>query len=436
MHYLIDDLKEKLEKGFLLDDLSITALKVECERNQNLTLLQRHPYLFHGLLSIICNLVYPFIGIKKKVKVTDEDFVFISSVDPVFRTKNIGLITGDLSYCIIHLPNFHIKQTINYYNHFKNQDIKAFFPTISLRNVLKARKQQRKFFKACKLDKSANGYKVMESVLSLFLIYDNVAKDFLRNCNGFNGKWILEHQIYFYAPVIFNLRSLGKKTTMLQHGIFFKPTDDYFPVNCDRVLCCSEREKKIYMSEGVPEEKISVLGVPLQTLSNHQIDMNQKIEYSLLILLPMMNDVNTPLIQTILSYINDKYKSVLLRFRPRSRDNDMRLLGNVVNGFSISEVGIPISQDLARCRRVITFSADAIVEVVKVKRPFVYIWLKEYRDFVQDLQCATMDNYKEFIDSLMKMDAFTNNIQEMSIDNIGEQDVDKIRSKFVAYVKS
>ena len=439
MEVVLTDYKNYLKEAFQLDDLTIAALGVESERMKKMSLIQRHPFLFHGLLSIISNLLYPFWGLNRKVHLSNEDFVFISSTDPVFRTKNIGLITGNLSYSIIHLPNFHIKQAKNYDKYFKNQNIKAFFPTISLFNVLKARKQLKRFSKACTLNQKANEYKVMECVLSIFLIYDNVVKDVLRNYTEFNGKWILEHQIYFYAPVVFNLRSLGKKTTMLQHGLFFKPTMDFFPLNCDKVLCCSEREKKIYIREGVEEERVKVLGIPLQTLTSsaHQKrEGREEKEYNLLLLLSIVTDANVSLIKEILRYIQGKYDKVLLRFRPRSRDKDMIMLGDSIDSFAISDQGHTIVEDLQRSKNVITFSADAIVEIVKVNSPFLYIWLKEYQDFIKEIDCATMDNYKEKVDQLMNSEIVTNKMQEMAVEMVGEQNIEIIKSRFVDYIQS
>lgn len=438
MEIKLTDYKEYLEETFHLDGLTIAALRVECERIKKMSLIQRYPFLFHGFLSIISNLLYPLCGLNRKVYVSNEDFVFISSADAVFRTKNIGLITGNLSYSIIHLPNFHIKQTINYYKYFKTQNIKAFYPTISLLNVLKARKQLKRFLKVCKLDQRANKYKVIESVLSIFLIYDNVVKDFLRNSTDFNGKWILEHQIYFYTPVVFNLRSLGKKTTMLQHGLFFKPTMDFFPLNCDKVLCCSKREKMIYIREGVEGERVEVLGIPLQTLTISEQKKREdcdKKEYNLLLLLTIVTDANVSLIKEILGYIQGKYEKVLLRFRPRSRDKDMIMLGDSVDSFAISDQEHTIVEDLQRSNNVITFSADAIVEIVKVKRPFLYIWLKEYQDFIKEIDCATMDDYKEKVDQLMNSENVTNKMQEMAVEMLGEQNIEIIRNRFVNFIK-
>lgn len=435
---VIDAHKQQIIDFFGFDERTVKALSVEADRNRRLTMLMKHPYLFHLALSIITNLIYPLLGLRRKVRISKEEFIFVSCADPVFRTKNIGLITGNLSYCIIHQPNFHIKQTINYHKYFLSQSIKAFFPTVRPQDVINARRQLKRFEKAAKVDKKIDGYAVMKSVLSLFLINSNVTKGYLKDCMEFKGKWILEHQIYFFVPVIYNLRSEGRETTMLQHGLFFKPTTDFFPLNCDKVLCCSEREKRIYMREGVEENRVNVLGIPIQTIT--QTEMANSVEnnetvFNLLLLLTIVTKENAPLIKEIIAYIKGKYDKVLIRFRPRSREEDIQLLGDAVSDFTISDQNKTIVEDLRRSKKVITFSADALVEVVRADRPFLYIWLKEYQGFIEEIQCATMHNYKEQVDLLMNSEGITNKMQLMAKEMVGEQKVSEIQKRFVEYIR-
>ena len=435
---VIDAYKQQIIDFFGFDERTDKALSVEADRNSCLTMLMKHPYLFHLALSIISNLIYPLLGLRRKVRINKEEFIFVSCADPVFRTKNIGLITGDLSYCLIYQPNFHLKQTINYHKFFLSQSIKAFFPTVRLQDVIKAWRQLKRFEKAVNLDKRIDGYAVMKSVLSIFLIYSNVTKGYLKDCTEFKGKWILEHQIYFFVPVIYNLRSEGKVTTMLQHGLFFKPTTDFFPLNCDKVLCCSAREKCIYMSEGVEENRVRVLGIPIQTITRPDMISsveNAETDYNLLLLLSIVTKENAPLIKEILTYIKGKYDKVLIRFRPRSRENDIHFLVEAVSDFTISDQSKTIVEDLRRSKKVITFSADAIVEVVKAGRPFLYIWLKEYLDFIEEIQCATIDNYKERVDQLMSSETITSKMQLMAEEMVGEQNVNEIKRRFVEYIR-
>ena len=224
---------------------------------------------------------------------------------------------------------------------------------------------------------------------------------------------------------------------MLQHGLFFKPTDDFFPLHCDSVLCCSEREKRIYVQEGVSPNRVRVLGIPLQTIGSNENNDSDSLgpQYELLILLTYVDSNNSKLLGDVLDFVRNNYNNVLLRFRPRSKDNDIKLLQDHLEGFIISE-GFDISYDISRSKRCITFSADAIVEVVKMKKPFVYIWLKEYLEFIQDIQCATMDNYKEHIQSLLEKDNYTSKMQSFATDMIGEQDVNILRERFIDYIRA
>lgn len=426
--------KEIIKEILGIDDSAITALDVEFDRYFSMPLLMKHPFFFHGLLSVLTNCLFPLYGIVRNVASKDEDFFFVSCSDTVFRTQNIDMITGGLSFCIIHQPNFHVIEAIQYHKYFKSKGIMAYFPTISFKNIIYAWRKLIEIKHKCIFTQNDMEKQRFLSVLSVFLIYDNVVKDYMRNLAHCNGKWILEHQIHFFVPVITNLRSMGKKSTMLQHGLFFKPTTDFFPLHCDYVLCCSEREKEIYITEGVTSDRINVLGIPLQTLCRKgKSENNDTQQYQLLILLTLIDKRNAPQISEILDYIRKNYKNVLIRFRPRSKDRDMKFLQGHLEGFDISD-GETITQDIAKSNKMITFSADAIVEVVNHNKPFIYIWLKEKLSFVKELDCTTIDNYQERIKFLMESDNYTNKMQQMATFLVGEQDPQIISERFNSYI--
>ena len=424
-------------KEFLnINDAGLSALKVEFNRAEKLPLMRKHPFFFHGVLSLVSNILYFIFGLNRKVLLSDEAFVFISCPDPIFRTKNIKKLAGKLDFSIVYLPNFHIKDAIRYKRYFNSIEVKAFFPTIKIRDVIFARKTINEFLRNKKNCLDTIDYDKLLSVLSHFLIYDNVVKRLLRGTGAFKGKWLIEHQIYFFVPVITNLRLMGRESTMLQHGLCFKPTTDFFPLHCDNVLCCSEREKEIYLKEGVETKRVKVLGIPLQTMNEIEEGNAGAIEYNLLILLTYVDEKNAHLIGEVLDFVSQNVDRVLLRFRPRSKDNDKKLLENHIGGFSFSDSEHSINQDIARCEKVITFSADAIVEVVKLKKAFLYFWLKEYQDFLQEIQCATMENYKERIRSLMEASEYSNKMIDMSNYMVGEQRIEVIRERFNSYIQA
>lgn len=398
------------------------------------SLTARHPFLFYSLLAIATNFLFPILGLKRRVRSSEFDFVFVSCPDPVFRTKNIDMLAGTLKYCIIYLPNYHLSASIRYHKYFKNMGVMAIFPTISFRQVLYTWMKMRKFKRKFGLTTGNLEETKMTSTMTRFLLYDKLTKKFVSDLGFFTGKWILEHQIFYFLNTVVNLREQGKESTMLQHGLFFKPTTDFFPLHCDKVLCCSEREKDIYIKEGIDSNRVKVLGIPLQTISRENFKQSSRTEYQLLILLTLVNENNASKIGEILTFVRQHFDSVLLRFRPRSKESDKRFLEKYIANFDISE-GKTIGDDLLRSKKMITFSADAIVEVVKYSKPFVYIWLKEYQEFLEKIQCATMDDYKNQIQTLMSEDSYTNKMIEMSNYLVGDQRIEVIKGRFNSFVK-
>ena len=419
------------------DDFVADMILFETGRGTDLSRLARHPFFFHGLLGVITNLLYPLMGLKRGVRLSKEDdFAFVSCPDPIFRTKTIGLIAGELKYGIIYLPTFHITAALKYHKFFKEKRIRAYFPTIRLRHVMAAKRKVSAFKNLCEdLGNDIESQRLL-STLAMFLIYDGVVKDYLKEAEGFNGKWMMEHDKYYFMPAVSNLRQTGKESTMLQHGVFFRKSHNYFPLFCDKVLCCSEREKRIYSENGVSEERVTVFGAPLQTLQLSDAEKTTGRHYDMLVLMTEIKDANKEITSDVLGFIKQNYSSVLVRMRPRSRKSDEALLGDTLHGLTLSEEGTPIMDDLNSCDKVVSFSEDANVEVAKLHKPFIYVWNEGERDLKSMGNCATADNYKEEIKKLMEQEFYSTFSKEQYNEVLGETDVELLREKFVKYIKS
>ena len=409
----------------------------EAGRGNGLSILGRYPFIFHGLLSVISNLLYPLMGLKRKVKLNnDDDFAFISCPDPIFRTKTINLIAGDLKYGIIYLPTFHISAALKYHKFFERNHIRAYFPTIKIRYVLEAKRRLSFFKKRCAgLDNNIECQRLL-STLSMFLIYDGVVKEYLKEASSFNGKWILEHDKYYFMPAVSNIRQAGDESIMLQHGVFFRKSHNYFPLFCDKVLCCSEREKRIYAKNGVAKERVIVFGAPLQTLQFSDAGKDVTRHYEMLVLLTEIKESNKEIISSVLSFIKQNYDSVLIRLRPRSRKTDEALLGDVLHGFALSRSEKTIIEDINSCNKVVSFSEDANVEVAKLHKPFIFVWNEGEQDLKSMGNCATIGNYKEEINKLMNMTFYSTFSPEQYEEVIGVSDVAKLREKFLRFIKN
>lgn len=431
--------KDKIASILEGDDKAAEMIIFESNRKADLSLQARYPFLFHGLLAIFTNLLYPLLGLRRLIEFGDEDFVFVSCPDPIFRTKTLGLITGRLKYSIIYLPNFHVFSALRYHNYFKENGTKVFFPTIRLRHVLKAKKRLANFKKNVDSLESNIETRKLVSVLSSSLIYDEVVRDFVYHSNSFNGKWILEHDKFYFMPTVVNLHKIGEQCTMLQHGCFMEIDSDFVPLFCDKVLCCSDRERNTYISCGVAPERVMVFGAPLQTLGGeNQLNVTETKSYSLLILLSYVNEDSLQSMKAVLSYVKEKCDSILVRMRPRSKKNDMTWLRKELEGMTISNNKNKLSEDIVSCQKVISFSEDANIEVIKNNKPFIYIypWSGENRNLRHDLPYATINNYKDEINKLMEQDFYSSFSKEQYKEIVGETDVNVLRQRFEEYIRN
>ena len=434
---LFEKNRTQIKEIFELDDSSIDMLAFEASRIEVLSKIIKYPFLTHGLLALLSNIIYSIKGLKRNLRISNGDFVFISCPDSVFRTKTIDLIAGGLNYCLIYLPNFHINAALKYHKYFKSKGIKTFFPTIHLSYVLKAHRKVRSFTQIMDgFDKSIDCVKML-FVLSHYAIYDEVVKTYMNQIKDFKGKWVLEHDKYYFLASVIDLHKERKACTMLQHGVFFRVSANYIPLFCDRVLCCSEREKRIYIENGVDASRITVFGAPLQTLQlsqENRVSCNE--QYDLLLLMTEVKDINKEIMQKVLFRVKKEYNNVLVRMRPRSRINDENMLSEALQGMTISPAGTTISNDIIRCRKVISFSEDANVEVVKFNKPFVYIWTEGERDLESMGNCGTEDNFEKEIRKLMTQDNYSTFGSDKYKEILGENDVRELRKNFHNYINT
>lgn len=427
--------REVIKSLYKIDEKAVDMLAFESSRLKAPTKTGKHPFVFHGLLAIITNILYPLKGLKQRVKKGNEDFILISCPDPVFRTKSISLIAGDLKYNIIYLPNFHISSALQYHRHFKSCGVNVFFPTIKLSQVIFAWRKMRKLKRTIDLKNVEKQERQKElSVLSSFAIYDQVVKSYLKDIDDFKGKWILEHDKFYFMASVINLHQQDKPCTMLQHGIFFRPSFNFIPLYCDNVLCCSEREKRIYIENGIAEERIEVFGAPLQTLQESGVSQNTNKHYDLLVMMTDVKEINIDIMRKVLSYIKQNYKSVLVRMRPRSRKADEAYLAKELEGMLISAPGTPIEDDILCCDKVVSFSEDANVEIAKLNKPFIVVWTEGVRDPQSMGRCATEENYQEEITKLMTQDFYSTFSKDQYTEILGETDIEVLQNRFKKYI--
>ena len=435
MSTLFDHNREVIKKIYSIDDEAVDMLAFEASRLKGLSKIGQYPLFFHGLLALLTNLIYPLRGLRREIKSKNDDFIFVSCPDSVFRTKSITLIAEGLKYSIIYLPNFHVTSSFKYHDYFRDNGVKAFFPTIKLGYVLSAWRMRRQLIKVLtSADEENAECRKMLSVLTSYAIYDKVVKKYMRELDTFSGKWLLEHDKFYFMASVINLHQIGKTCTMLQHGIFFRPSFNFIPLFCDKVLCCSTREKRIYIENGVSEKRIEVYGAPLQTLNQAEESHTTSKHYDLLVMMTDVKEINIGIMRKVLSYIKENYKSVLVRMRPRSRKADEAYLAKELEGMLLSSPGTPIEDDISCCDKVVSFSEDANVEIAKMNKPFIVVWTEGVRDPKSMGRCATEDNYEDEIKKLMTQDFYSTFSKDQYKDILGETDIKALREKFEKYI--
>ena len=419
---------------FDLDDKTIEVLRAEWlkavdYKYNRLVILAGKPW-FIRLISFVERLLSPKLS--KNYRLDDEDFIMIASFDGFNRVKTLPLIAGKFKYKVFFLPTItRPKQVRDFYNYYKHAEMDVYFGTFP-NHVIKEYsvflKRNRKLFSEIKCE-DKDSEKILRYIMKRFAIYSLYAKDFFKHSTN-EKLWIFEQDKHYFTPVINEFRKKGVMTIELQHGTFFNPeTDDRLPLYVDKMICCSEREKCLYRDGGVDMKDVYVTGAPLQTLHEKK-DVDGPIKYDILVLLTDATPTHIGRQIVTLSYINEHYndKRILLRFRPKSATRDKRNLAEYINGHIIS-TGTSLMEDLCSAERVVTFSEDAIFEIIQAKKPFMAIFNKSdlYGGYLDGL-CYTADEIEECLIKLFSEDYSTD--IDKYIKAFGETDIDVVKNRF------
>ncbi len=360
------------------------------------------------------------------------DFVFITCPDPVHRVKTLSLIAGNLKFTKFFLPSTTRPTVVKqYYNYYKQEDKEnvffGIFSSDDIRNYKVFLKENKEAINSIrchsKEDTIALKYHVMR--YALYSIYANRAFAKIEN----KSLWMFEHDKFFFIPVVEQFRKKGVTTIQMQHGTFFNPnTAVFIPLYTNKIMCCSKREKSLYMESGVKEEDIYVVGAPLQTIVEKK-DEHVEIKYDILVLLTA-SSIALSIMETTLKYLREHFsdKKILLRFRPRSKDIDIKALSHCIKGFSISE-GTSLHEDISSSQRVMSFSEDANFEIISTGKKFISFVNPSclYGNYLDGI-CYTIENIEECMTILMSSDDKMCNDRYVEV--YGETNLKKIAQNF------
>lgn len=423
------------KKLYGLDDKTIEALRVDLLtrvdfKYNRLTALAGKPW-FIRLLSIAERVLTH--GMSWKFEVKEQDFILLACADSFNRVKTLPLIAKRFNYSVLFLPTLTRPLSVrNYYKYYKeNHTMDVFFGTFSREDVTEYRRFIRKkksIFNEikCEDDDSA---KILLYVMKRFALYSIYAKNLLVKYRK-KVLWLFEHDKFYFIPVINEYMKQRVMTTQMLHGTFFNPlTARYIPIYTDRMICSSEREKRIFEEFGEDGTHIYVTGAPLQTLREKK-GVDVPVKYDMLILMTATLSHLIEKQKKALTYINEHFgdQKILARFRPASAETDKANLAEYIKGYAISE-GTSLMEDLCSAKKVVTFSEDTIFEILRAEKPFVAIVNKDdmYGHYLDGICCTTDD-----MDSGFKELFATEELQDMSryLRAFGETDPEKIRERF------
>lgn len=434
---VFSEIKKNIQLVLNLDDNTLSVL----EHEYNCRIATSNKCLCAGLFFVSSFLLICFsslisFGLKARMKLDisiKRDFIFISTVDKIFRTKNLQLITGNMKYSILYLPNLHLRSFIRYIVHYKKTKEDVYFIQFKFHDIWLSMNQYHKLFNNLNLGNSIE-VKILKHQIAVFLLYNQLANRYFSKVNLQNTRWLFEHQKFYFLPIVHFFKERRITTIELQHGRFNTIKSDlfpdFYPLYCDYVFCCSKREKDLYLSLGVSSQRVCVLGAPLQSLRqsiNYSIKSNHHPKQDLLVILSCINEISFKLTTGVLEYLNNNYSHsiIKLRFRPRTYENDYLLLKSYISSFIISKE-CSLSEDIYQSKKIICFSDDALYEVADSDLPFIFF------DFVsEDISyCSNKTNYKQQIDILLSVDKYFAIPKQEQISFLGERRTEVIKDRF------
>lgn len=423
------------KKLYGLDEKTIEALRADLLtrvdfKYNRLTALAGKPW-FIRLMSIAERMLTH--GMSQMFEMKDQDFVLLACADSVNRVKTLPLIVKSFNYSVLFLPTLTRPLSVrNFYKYYKEKHtMDVFFGTFSREVVAEYRRFIRKnksVFNEVKCE-DEDSAKILLYVMKRFALYSIYAKHILEKSKK-GVLWLFEHDKFYFIPVINEFRKLHVMTSQMLHGTFFNPlTARYIPIYTDRMICSSEREKRIFEEFKEDGNHIYVTGAPLQTLREKK-SVEVPLKYDMLILMTATLSHLIEKQKKALTYINEHFsdQKILARFRPASAETDKANLAEYTKGYAISE-GTSLMEDLCSAKKVVTFSEDTIFEILRAEKPFVAIVNKDdmYGNYLDGICCTT-----ENMGSCLKELFMTEELHDMSkyLRAFGETDPEKIKGKF------
>lgn len=236
-------------------------------------------------------------------------------------------------------------------------------------------------------------------------------------------------------------------TVHMQHGMMLESQCmEYHNPITDYDIVCGEREVLLLNGKNKYNSKIFGFGCPLQSLGDYLKVDNEEEIYDILVLLTVTRpqsifDLQAAVIKK-LSALSDK--KILLRFRPASKQEDLKSLTALIHGMDVSEDST-LNQDIEKSKIVISFSADALYHCFRIGKKAVLI---AYKYVVDDfsmcksdsshLKVVTVDDFD--VNDIKKALSEENRVDYRNDEyvkfNFGNTDTQSFRKDFNEFIKA
>lgn len=281
-------------------------------------------------------------------------------------------------------------------------------------------------------------------------IYDLLLKSIFYNIVFSKGH--LSKKIFFWkhdmladslAMKIMNKKcNLKNISVSVNHGAFIGFNLAYVRSFSDYQFCISEREKMEILKYGsIPADRVFPIGATFQLFSEENIKQseNSSSQGDILVLLTSTNTdeyLNEQI--DVLSRLNDLGAKYTVRFRPSSKEEDMRRLNYILqkNNVRISNGG-PLINDLVSYRNIISFSYDALpLCFIIQRRVMLYLDVlsrESIKKYITDSICVTSDvsDVDIFIQSTARYFNYSEDDWNYLIYNFGYPEINYVKDNLL-----
>ncbi|OFY65007.1 MAG: hypothetical protein A3H98_02595 [Bacteroidetes bacterium RIFCSPLOWO2_02_FULL_36_8] len=192
------------------------------------------------------------------------------------------------------------------------------------------------------------------------------------------------------------------------------------------MLCCSEREKKLLIQAGIEENRLFIMGAPLQIIPDVISSDHFPKKYEILILAgqgtrELQYFYTQMLIQ---SKLIQSCTKGLLRTHPVFTQDESNLWMNSVPRFNRIP-GSTLMMDIAQADLIVTFSLDAMIPCLWRGKKIILCYnpYHESLDFVKEIPFTKLATQKDELDKAIL--EFSNISEQMHTQSISHHLIDR-----------